>query len=366
MPSREQQILSMIRDDPMLPQQTIAERLGMSRSAVAGHIMNLTNKGLIKGRGYVLGDASFVVVIGGANIDIHGKSTRMLRSNDSNPGTVHISAGGVGRNVAENLARLGADCRLISAVGIDHHGRMLMRLSRDAGVNMQYVQELAAAPTSTYLSLIDASGEMNVAISDMSIVDHLTAERLRPHESMLRQASLIVLDTNLPDSALAWLAGFFGEKPIFVDTVSTTKAPRIKPYLSTVHTLKTSAIEAEALTGLEARTKPQLMKIAAKLHSAGVERLFVTRGNQGVFYSTADEQGTSKLAPRKREVRNTGGAGDAFLAGLAFAWLEDWSLAETLPFALTVADLTVSDAATSSSALNLAAINQALESRHAG
>ena len=363
MPSREQQILSMIRDDPMLPQQTIAERLGISRSAVAGYIMNLTSKGLIKGRGYVLGDASFVVVIGGTNIDIHGKSTRALRPNDSNPGSVHISAGGVGRNVAENLARLGVDCRLISAVGIDHHGQVLMRLSRDAGINMQYVQELAAAPTSTYLSVIDASGEMKVAISDMNIMDHLTAERLRSHEPMLRQASLIVLDTNLPDSALAWLARTFGEKPIFVDTVSTTKSLRIKPHLEWIHTMKTSAIEAEALSGLEARTKPQLAKIAAELHSAGVERLFITRGERGVFYSTADEQGTSKLGPCEGAVRNTGGAGDAFLAGLAYAWIEGWSLGETLPFALAAADLTVSDTATSSTALNLAAINQVLESR---
>lgn len=365
MPSREQQILTIIRDDPMLPQQSIAERLGISRSAVAGHIMSLTHKGLIKGRGYVLGDASFVAVIGGANIDIHGKPTRALRPNDSNPGAIHIAAGGVGRNVAENLARLGVDCRLISAVGMDHHGQVLMRLSRDAGVNMQYVQELEGAPTSTYLSVVDASGELSVAISDMSIIDYLTAERLRPHEPMLRQASLIVLDTNLPDSTLAWLAHTFGEKPIFVDTVSTTKAPRIEPYLNAVHTLKTTASEAEALTGLESRTKRQLMKIAAALHSAGVERLFITRGDRGVFYSAADEQGTSRLAPRKSEVRNTGGAGDAFLAGLAYAWLEDWPLAETLPFALAAADLTVSESATSSPALNLAAISQVLESRHA-
>ena len=120
MASREQQVLTLIREDPMTPQQAIAAKLGISRSAVAGHIMNLSNKGLIKGRGYVLSDAPFVSVIGGANIDIHGRSTQALRSNDSNPGDVHISAGGVARNIAENLARLGADTRLISAVGDDH------------------------------------------------------------------------------------------------------------------------------------------------------------------------------------------------------------------------------------------------------
>jgi hypothetical protein len=155
------------------------------------------------------GDTSFVTVVGGANIDIHGKSTRALRANDSNPGTVCISAGGVARNIAENLVRLGVDCRLITAVGHDHNGRTLIRLADEAGIDTRYVQEIASAQTSTYLSVIDASGDMTVAIADMDITDQLTPARLRPYQSMLNQSSLIVLDTNLPDSTLAWLAREF-------------------------------------------------------------------------------------------------------------------------------------------------------------
>lgn len=309
------------------------------------------------------GDASFVTVVGGANIDIHGKSTRALQAHDSNPGTVHISAGGVARNIAENLVRLGVDCRLITAVGDDHNGRTLMRLTSEAGIDTQYVQEIASAQTSTYLSVIDASGDMTVAIADMDIIEQLTPARLRPHQSMLHQSSLIVLDTNLPDSTLAWLAREFAEQALFVDTVSTAKAPRIKRYLGSIHTLKTSAIEAEALTGLEADTKSQLQDVAAQLHAAGVERVFVTRGSQGVFYSTGDEQGIFKLSQKNRIVRNAGGAGDAFLAGLAFSWLEHHDLEKTLRFALMAADLTLSDTATSSPALSVTAINQALEAR---
>ena len=127
--------------------------------------------------------------------------------------------------------------------------------------------------------------------------------------------------------------------------------------------LATSTIEAEALTGLEANTRPQLRDVAAQLHAAGVERVFVTRGSQGVFYSTGDEQGTLKLNQQSRTVRNAGGAGDAFLAGLACSWLDNQDLDTTLRFALTAADLTLSDTATSSSALSLAAIHQALEAR---
>ncbi|MDH3611998.1 MAG: PfkB family carbohydrate kinase [Gammaproteobacteria bacterium] len=366
MTNREQQILSLLRDDPMLPQHVIAARLGISRSAVAGHIMNLTRKGAIKGRGYVLGDAPFVAVIGGANIDIHGKSNKALRRKDSNPGTVHTSAGGVARNIAENLARLGVDCRLISAVGNDHHGQMLLRLGRDAGIDMRYVHEIASAPTSTYLSVLDDTGDMQVAIADMSIIDGLGAERLQPQQAMLQQSILIILDTNLPDDALDWLTGTFAATPIFADTVSTTKALRIKPYLASIHTLKTGTLEVEALTGMEARTPTQLRKLAGQLHSQGVERLFITRGDQGVFYSTGDAQGTQKLKRDKRDVHNAGGAGDAFLAGLAFAWLEDRPLSESVRFALAAADITLSHAATSSPALSLTAINRVMETQRVG
>jgi pseudouridine kinase len=238
-----------------------------------------------------------------------------------------------------------------------------MRLASEAGIDTQYVQKITSAQTSTYLSVIDASGDMAVAIADTDIIDQLTPEKLQSHQSMLRQSSMIVLDTNLPDSTLAWLAGEFAEQTLFVDTVSTAKAPRIRAHLGSIHTLKTSAIEAEALTGLKAETRPQLRDVAAQLHAAGVERVFVTRGSQGVFYSTADEQGTFNLSQKNRIVRNAGGAGDAFLAGLAYSWLENHDLENTLRVALTAAELTLSATATSSPALSLTAINQALEAR---
>jgi len=312
----------------------------------------------------VSGDASYVAVIGGANIDIHGRSEQPLRSNDSNPGSVHTSAGGVARNVAANLARLGVDCRLVSAVGDDNHGQMLLRLSREAGVDVQHVIEIASVPTSTYLSVLDDSGDMQVAISDMSIIDHLNADRLQSMQPMLQESALIVIDSNLPDDALAWLTDSFTDKPIFADTVSTSKAPRLSPYLSSIHTLKTGTIEAEALTGLDARTPAQLSKVASHLHNQGVERVFITRGEHGVFCSTSEAQGSQESAAEKREVQNAGGAGDAFLAGLAYAWLEDFNLDDSLRFAITAADITLSHTATTNPALSLAAVNRAMEAQH--
>jgi pseudouridine kinase len=306
-----------------------------------------------------------VSAIGGANIDIHGRSHQALRSNDSNPGSVQVSAGGVARNVAENLARLGVDCRLITAVGDDEHGKILQQLSSDAGIDMQCVHEIPSAATATYLSILDDNGDMLAGINDMNIMDFLDAKFLQTQHEMISQSSLTVIDCNLSDEALGWLVNSNGVAPIFADTVSAAKAARIKPHLHAIHTLKTGTIEVEALTGLDARSDEQLVDVANRLHSEGLERLFVTRGEDGVFYSTKEDQGVRKLS-RKDPVQNAGGAGDAFLAGLAYAWLQDWPLEESVLFALAAADITLSHEATSSPTLSVAAVKKVLETRRAG
>ena len=83
MTKRELEILSLIKADPLIAQQKIADKLGISRSAVAGHIMHLTHKGVIRGKGYILAGSPYVVVLGGANMDILGRPAAHLRIRDS-------------------------------------------------------------------------------------------------------------------------------------------------------------------------------------------------------------------------------------------------------------------------------------------
>jgi pseudouridine kinase len=276
-----------------------------------------------------------VCVIGGANVDIHGAAYQPLRLRDSNPGSVHVSPGGVARNVAENLSRLGVDCRLVTAVGKDPHGEMLLAHGRETGIDMRYVQELESAPTSTYLAVLDRSGNMQVAVADMAIMDQLTAARLEPLT--------------------------FPDHDIFADTVSTAKAMRLKPYLGTLHTLKTNPAEAEALTGFEARTGADLDRTADWLHAQGVHRLFLTRAEDGLFYSTLNDRGHVTLEQHGDDVRSSTGAGDAFLAALAYARLQNWPLDGTLQFAGAAAELTIADRSPSSPALSLTAIERVLK-----
>ncbi len=362
---REQQILTLIRANRLISQHAIAAQLGISRSAVAGHIMNLTAKGIIRGRGYVISDEPFVVVVGGANMDIHGTPDAALRQHDSNPGTVQSSPGGVARNIAENLARLGVDCRLIAPVGNDHHGKLLLQQGREAGIDMRNMLQIDSASTSTYLSILDHCGDLALAISDMAILDELNADQLRTHEKMLRQATMIVADTNLTDDALAYLTGTFAEQTLFVDTVSTTKAVRIRPYLSAVHTLKPGLIEAEEIAGIKATTDDQLPTLAHWFHQQGVKQLFITLGARGVFYSTGEQQGIEKSPTSTDQPINAGGAGDAFIAGLARAWLGQWPLLRSVRFAMAAAKLTLMHGATINPDLSEKTVQRIYEQDHA-
>jgi pseudouridine kinase len=195
----------------------------------------------------------------------------------------------------------------------------------------------------------------------MAIMDQLTAARLEPLRNAIGETSLLVIDANLPDDALGWVVNTFPDHDIFADTVSTAKAMRLKPYLGTLHTLKTNPAEAEALTGFEARTGADLDRTADWLHAQGVHRLFLTRAEDGLFYSTLNDRGHVTLEQHGDDVRSSTGAGDAFLAALAYARLQNWPLDGTLQFAGAAAELTIADRSPSSPALSLTAIERVLK-----
>ena len=361
----EQQILTLIRVDPQITQAEIANSLGVSHSVVIAEITKLTTKGLLGQNGIECEDAPYVVVVGGMNMDIHGESASTLRLHDSNPGSVRTSPGGVARNIAENLARLGSDCRLISIVGKDAHGDLLLKHGRESGIDMQHVLQVDTAHTATYMSVLDTSREMHVAISDTRVIDQLGPERLRVHEQLLKRAALIAVDTNLNNNALAWLTNASSDQVLFVDTVSTAKAVKIEPYLHAVHTLKPSLSEAEAIAGFSVDNDSLLGELADWFHVRGVQRIFITLGERGVFYSTEEERGS--LGPRidNCQVRNADGAGDAFLSGLAYAWLNQWDIKKTVAFAMAAASVTISHEQTNSPDLSLAAVTRFHESNYA-
>ena len=122
----------------------------------------------------------YIVGVGAANADLNGASLAPIHLRDSNPGHISLSAGGVTRNVCENLARLGADVKLLSCVGDDTFGAFIRRSCEDAGVDASHLYEARGASSSMYLSILDADGDMLVGMSDMRIVQQDMPEDYLP------------------------------------------------------------------------------------------------------------------------------------------------------------------------------------------
>ena len=326
MTQREQQILQLIEADPMISQQELAQKLGITRSSVAVHISNLIQKGCIAGRGYVLGNGNYAVVVGGANVDIGGRSRDTLVAADSNPGTISLSLGGVGRNIAHNLRLMGPEVKLLTAYGDDMNGTHLETSCAQLGIDLKYAQKLPGERTSTYLYIADPAGEMVLAVSDMAICDRITPQYLADNMNVLRGARVVVADTNIPKESLDYLAKNC-TAPLFIDPVSTTKAEKLRDLLPYIHTLKPNKLEAELLSGIPIREKADVQKAAQKLLEQGVQRVFISMGGEGVF--AADREKTVWTPVIPGNMVNTTGCGDAFTAALVWAWMEGFSLEET-------------------------------------
>ena len=355
MTQREREILNWIAENPMISQQELADKAGIARSSVAVHISNLTKKGYLAGKGYVLRNPSYAVVVGGVNMDIGGRSEAPLIASDSNPGRVRMSLGGVGRNIAHNMALLDCDVRLLTALGDDLYAQKIAASCAELGIDISQALQIPGGHTSTYLFIAGPDGDMALAVNDMAICDSITPAYLQAHRAMLDNAQVILLDTNIPEESIRWLCEN-AKAPVFADPVSTVKAVKLKGVLGRIHTLKPNRLEAELLSGVKITDDASLERAAAALLDTGLRRVFISLGADGVY--AADRSGSIRQPCLPAGVKNATGAGDAFMAGLAWAYLEGSDLAKTARIAQAAAAIAVEGEETINPAMSARAVKE--------
>ncbi|HEU5241374.1 MAG TPA: carbohydrate kinase, partial [Ornithinibacter sp.] len=348
--AREREIVALLRADPMLDATALADRIGSTRAAVSVHLSNLMKKGVVLGRGYVLrAEADSVVVVGGAVLDTKVRTSGPPVLATSNPGTASWTAGGVGRNIAENLARLGSPTLLVAAVGDDPAAETVLARTTSAGVECRHVVT-SAHPTGTYAAVLDERGDLLVAVADMRATDELTASDLEVVPSLLGGADAIVVDANLDAGVVRWLLSAAEEAGVVavLEPVSVAKATEMAPVLDgsvRAHTVTPNVGELAALVGRAVPdTVDGVVRAARELHARGVEHVWVRRGMRGSLLSIAlspDGSGAARpvggtertgdgTASGSRvvlvgappvEVADVTGAGDAMTAGYVHALL---------------------------------------------
>ena len=364
MTQRERQILNWIEENPLISQQELAEKAGITRSSVAVHISNLMKKGYITGKGYIVHTAPYVTVVGGVNMDIGGWPSEVPVDRDSNPGAVRMSLGGVGRNIAHNMSLLGLDVRMVTAFGDDLYAQKIAASCGELGIDISQSPVIPEGHTSTYLFINDEKGDMLLAVSDMDIYRHLTPQLLSQRQKLLSGSQVLVIDTNIPAESIAYLAENC-PVPIFADPVSTAKAVKLQPVLGRLHTLKPNRMEAELLSGVAITDEASLNRAADVLLETGLRRVFVSLGGGGVF--AADHSGRAHLPVLPARMRsgervhlpvlpaemvNTTGCGDAFMAAITWAYLAGTDLTGTAKAGLAASAIAMEGAETINPAMS--------------
>lgn len=300
-----------------------------------------------------MGELPWVVVIGAATIDTKGRAKGELIHATSNPGQIRVSAGGVGRNIAENLGRLGVPTFLLSAVGDDEAGRHILEVTAAGGVDISQVIVTPHGHTAAYLALLDDKGAMSVSIDDMAIMEEVTPRYIYDRRRFIQGAKMVVMDANLSPSAIASALrlAIKAEVPVCVDPVSVALAPRLKKHLSQLSIVTPNAQEAEILSDSPVRDRFQATAGAQKLVSLGVEVAIITLAEEGLCYATSQEMG--HIPAIACEVVDATGAGDALTAGVVYGLVNGFPISEAVRLGVSAAALTLTCVDTVSPDLSL-------------
>ena len=356
---REKEILQILKNNPMISQQEIADMLDISRASVAVHITNLMKKGQILGKGYILRKENYVTVIGGSNMDIQGFPNNPLVMYDSNPGKVDISMGGVGRNIAENLSRLNVNTKLISAIGNDLYGNTILSECKNLNIDVNDCLVSDEYSTSIYVSILNNSKDMQLAISHMDIIEKLDESFIHSKHKSIDDSKAIVIDTNLSNEAIDFITRTYSHLPIFVDTVSTAKCLKIKDILDRFEGIKLNKYEAETLSGIKIENLDDVKKSCEFFINKGIKNVFITLGGDGVYCANTDK--AVHIPGVKINIVNATGAGDAFMSGIMYGFMNDLDLEETAKFSVGASILALSHKNTINPNLSVDLINQTIK-----
>ncbi len=277
---------------------------------------------------------TLISIIGGANMDMSATLNGAFIAADSNPGHIEVGYGGVARNIAHNLALLGARTQLLTVFGGDLFGGLMHDYCKQQGIDVHLSERDSSQRSGIYLCLHNQAGEMIAAVADTEAIRLITPEWLAKRIGEINMSEFIVADTNVTEDSIRWLMENV-TAPLFIDGVSSTKAHRVvnalrKCKLPYLHTLKLNLKEALAVT--ETATYGEA---AQQLLNLGVAHVYITLGAEGVYCRNAAEEWL--FPPLPCEIINTTGAGDAFLAGVVFAYAKGISFPQTAQYGLMAA-----------------------------
>lgn len=295
-----------------------------------------------------------VVVIGACGVDVIAAPRRLPEVGEWAPAAVRLDFGGVGHNVAANLALLGQPVRLISVLGRDAWGEALRAHLRQLGIDTQGVATVET-PTGAYVGVLHPQGGLAYSLYGDGLLAALTPQHVRGQEALFRDAVAVFVDGNVPPRTLRTVFSLARRYrlPVVADPTAPDLAPRLRRYLPRLAMITPNHREAAALLeqDLPQDDLPRLMRAARSLVAQGVDLAIITLAEFGLCYATSEASG--HIPALKTMVVDPTGAGDALTAAVLYALLRGIPVDDAVRLGLAAAALTLASPGTVAADLSL-------------
>lgn len=283
----------------------------------------------------------YILVLGASIVDIFGFCGRSYAQRDSIPGHIKISFGGVCRNIAENLARVGVNTQFISTLGDDENGKSILEHSRKLGYNMENSLFLEGESTPTYLAILNHQGEMESAVVDMESLNKMDEAFVDGKHEVFENAEYTIVDSDNPILLEYILKKYQGKSKFILDPVSAKKAKKIRHLVKYFHTIKPNRFETEALCGFKIETNDDLRKAGRFFIEQGVKNVFISLDADGIYYITSEGEEGTLACCEPIDVKNVTGAGDSFVAGIGYGYMNNLNIKDTLKYSVAMSIITI-------------------------
>lgn len=256
-----------------------------------------------------------IFVFGGCNIDFNIHCSNSIIRGTSNISSITAHPGGVGRNIAENLLRLGFDISFITALGNDYNSKYIEENMNELDIDLKPVKK---EKTGIYIAVIDSSGKLDTGYNDMKSIEDVTLKDIDSLNLDLKSADGAVIDANLNSLTIKELCSALKNFniPYALEPVSVEKSKRVKDAVDGCTFIKPSMNEAEQITGLACKNKSDVIKCAEVLYSMGAKNVIISMGKYGFYYYNGNYR--KEYDADASDIIDVTGAGDALLAS-AFA-----------------------------------------------
>jgi sugar/nucleoside kinase (ribokinase family) len=337
---KEKRVLTILKEDPYVSQQFMADQMKLSRPAIANLISGLQEKGYILGKPYVLKKEEYITCIGGANLDYTFRLEDQMILSTSNPVNSSVSYGGVVRNVADNLTRLNHLVSLMTVLGDDLAGEELLSYTKKT-MEVFACDKLKHENTGGYYSVINKEGNMEVGFADMSINRHMNRNWILEHKRHLNLSKWIIADTNITKDALEALIEYVQEedKKLAIIGVSGPKMKHVPDDLNGVEILICNLDESQSYFKTDEEDLETLVKLWIK---KGLRKVVITQGKKGsIYYDGIEIRQQKAFLIKEDKVIDVTGAGDAFSSAVLHGLINEEQLETSIQYGAISSSLTI-------------------------